>query len=271
MATGDRSQSDRWQVELDADDAAAYVALATDRLWNGYSIADLEPPFRAHARVALAWSGDESPTTACLFLRHPDFSAIIPHGDPAGLAAILDRADLPPLAYLLARPQHRSIFDRHYAYVEGPQPMLRLAVDRRSCQPLSAAMAAVERLSLEDLPRLRDLYAGYQASAFNPDQLRTGPFYGVWAGPALLAAGGIHASSARHGIAAIGNFYTRPEARGRGYGTAIAAAVVGELLVGPCEDVILNVATANTAARRVYHRLGFHLHCDYLEGRVARR
>jgi ribosomal protein S18 acetylase RimI-like enzyme len=187
------------------------------------------------------------------------------------VAAILAAADLPASTFLLTRPLNVRAFDRYYKPHGDLQAMLRLAVDRSAFRPPQRPGPAVERLGQDDLPLLLDLHAGYEASAFNPDQLRSGPFYGVRQGGALLAAGGIHALSVGHLIGAVGNFYTRPDARGRGYGTAIAAAVVGELLAGPCEDVILNVSADNAVAQRLYNRLGFRAHCEYLEGRVVRR
>ncbi len=34
----------QWTVEEDVDDDAVYTALAQDRIWSGYAIADLVPP-----------------------------------------------------------------------------------------------------------------------------------------------------------------------------------------------------------------------------------
>ncbi len=151
-----------------------------------------------------------------------------------------------------------------------------MAVDAatfRRPPPAARPRAGVERLTLADLPALRDLYAGYAGNAFNDDQLAAGVFYGVRAaqGGALLAAGGTHVTAAEYGIAAIGNIYTRPQARGRGYAAAITAAVTADLLAGPYRDVILNVAVANEPAVRLYRGLGFREHCRYQEGRAVRR
>ena len=55
-----------WHIDPSASDEAARAALGTDRLWNGYSIADIEPPYRAYTRVALAWHGDSAPGAACI-------------------------------------------------------------------------------------------------------------------------------------------------------------------------------------------------------------
>src|SRR5205823_13545241 len=105
----------------------------------------------------------------------------------------------------------------------------------------------------------------------NADQFAAGHIYCARAcdvGGSILAAVGTHVVAARHGIAAIGSVYTRPEARGRGYASAITAAVTAELLAGPYRDVILNVAVANEPAARIYRRLGYREHCRYRESKV---
>ena len=96
-------------------------------------------------------------------------------------------------------------------------------------------------------------------------------FYGLRDGARLIAAAGTHVVSRRRGIAAVGNIYTRPEARGRGFGRAVTGAVVAELLAGPCRDAVLNVAAANEPAIRVYTRPGFWTHCRHYEGAATRR
>jgi ribosomal protein S18 acetylase RimI-like enzyme len=248
---------DSWRVELDVDDAAALAAFETDRRWCGYAIADLDPPFRAWSRIAVAWRGDE--VAACLVLRHPAFTSTVPHGSPDGLAAILSRAELPRETHLFAREEHLPVLRESFDY-PTPTPMHRMAVDADSFRPVSVG---ADRLGADDLPALLDLYAGYAGNAFQPE---TGVFYGVREGTQLLAAAGTQVLSARHGIAAVGNVFTRPEARGRGLGAAVTSAVVAELLAGPCSDAILNVADANVPARRVYERLGFTTHCRHYEG-----
>ena len=45
--------SEEWVLEGAASDAVALAALAGDRYWNGYSIADLAPPLHQWTRVAV--------------------------------------------------------------------------------------------------------------------------------------------------------------------------------------------------------------------------
>jgi ribosomal protein S18 acetylase RimI-like enzyme len=257
-----------WRVEPMVDETTAYTILAEDRIWNGYSIADLDPPFRAYTRVALARHAAAAPA-ACLFLCHPAFSSIIPHGPAAGIAAILAQVDLPETTFLLARPAHLPIFQHHYDCANGDQ-MLRMAVSAATFRAPNMVLHPVRHLEERDLPALRRLYAAYPGNAFNDDQLIHGVFYGIRDGDDLVAAGGTHALSRRNHIAAIGNIFTHPGHRGRGLGGAIVAALVADLL-GFCQDVVLNVSTTNAAARHVYERLGFRTHCDYWEGDIRRR
>ena len=260
-----------WQIEPDAGDVAAYAVFGTDRAWTGYAIADLEPPFRAYTRVALAWRGDEPPSAACLVLRHPEFHVIVPHGDPEGVAAIVAATELPETAMLSVRTEHRPLLERYYDVTGAWHEMERMVVTPETFRPPSGDSPAVERLGPSDLEALLHLYREYPESAFVPDHLRSGVFYGVRSVATLVAAGGTHAVARRAGIAAVGNIFTRPAARGRGYGTAITAAVVSELIALPCRDIILNVAVANVTARAIYARLGFRSHCRFWEAQARRR
>jgi ribosomal protein S18 acetylase RimI-like enzyme len=265
--------SGRWRIELDADDAAAYAVLAADERWNGYSISDLEPPYRAYAQFAVATLEQSKALAACLLLRHPAFTALIPTGDPDGVAAILAATDLPQRAYVTAQAAHLPALERRFTFVEEPERMLRMAVTAAPFRPPTGYGELVERLGPADLAQARDLYGGPEGkllAQFHDDLLTLGPFYGVRVGGALVAAGGTHTVSTRYGIAAIGNILTLPAHRGHGYAAAVTAAVVAELLANGCRTVLLNVAEQNQVARRLYTRLGFQTHCRYQEGTVQR-
>lgn len=265
MTSGDRSL--HWQVKLDANDAIATSVLHTDRLWNGYSLCDLEPPLRQYTQVAVTQQNDTLPSAALLVLRHPSFVSIVPHGDPDGIAAILETLpDRPTSPFILMRDEHQGIFAGYYTFDRVLERMQRMAATAATFQPPTDPLPAVERLGADDFASLQQLYGLYPANAFNADQLQHGVFYGVRDGASLLAAGGTHALAPRAGIAAVGNIFTRPDKRGHGYGLAITAAIVRDLLRGPFRDIVLNVAVANTTARRLYERLGFRMHCSYWEG-----
>lgn len=262
-----------WMISGDLDDEAAYALLAQDRIWNGYSIADLAPPFRQHAQVWAAARRGEPAAAATLLMRHPAFAALIPCGEPEGVEMLLEAQDLPTDVFALARPEHLPALARHYELPPGDHAMFRMMVDRATFQPAPPAPGAdrlPEPLGEADLPALVDLYSSYGENMFNPDQLRGGVFFGIREGGGLAAAGGTHVLAERYGMAAVGNIYTAPAARGRGHGLAVTSAVVGALLDRGFDDVILNVATANLPAISVYQRLGFLIHCEYWEAPLRR-
>lgn len=260
-----------WEIERDAATPLAASALGVDRRWNGYSIADLAPATRPWTRIALARHGATARNAACLFYQHPAFNSLIPDGDPAGLAAILDDAAatacLPDATYVLARALHLPALAAHYQLHER-QAMIRMAVDRQTFRPPTNPPAGLRRLAATALAALHALYTSYPANTFTADQLAHGVFYGVWDGERLVAAAGTHVVAPEFGIAAIGNVFTLPEARGRGHAAAMTAAVVGELLDSACTEVILNCVATNTTAANIYRRLGFVTHCDYIETRA---
>ena len=264
MTVGDAG----WQVERDVDDGAAAEVLMQERIWTAYMLGDLEPPFRAYTTVALARRAGEPPSAAYLILRHPDFTATVTHGDATGLAAIMDAVELPERTFVSTRQEHRPVLERAYTFADE-RMMRRMHVTAETfAQPESLPSAAV-RLGPPDLTALLDLYAHYTESAFVPDHLTGGVFYGVHDDGGLIAAGGTHIVSAARGIAVVGNIFTRPEARGHGYGTAITAAVVADLLAMGCRDVVLNVAVTNVSAAAIYERLGFRDYCRFWEAQAT--
>ena len=234
-----------------------------DRAWNGYAIADMDEPFGRYASVAVRGGA------ALLVLRHPSFTALTTHGPAGRVGELLAEAELPTRCHFLVRLSHRAALRRWYE-VDG-QEMLRMYATRRAFRRPAETRVVAERLGPGDAAALAELYAEYPGSAFQPDQLESGVFFGVRDGRGrLLAAAGTHVVSRRYGVAAVGNIYTRPDERGRGFARSATAAVVAALLDGLVDLVILNVAPENAAARRVYERLGFRTRCRYWEGSARR-
>ena len=50
----------------------------------------------------------------------------------------------------------------------------------------------------------------------------------------------------------------------------MTSAVVLQLLKMGISTIVLNVEESKPNARRVYERLGFQLHCEFIEGRAVR-
>ena len=82
-----------------------------------------------------------------------------------------------------------------------------------------------------------------------------GPFYGVWRDGQLIAAAGIHFVTPF--IAQIGNVFSHPKFRGRGFATAATAGVTNHLRRMGIQFISLFVVAENASAIRMYERLGF--------------
>jgi ribosomal protein S18 acetylase RimI-like enzyme len=71
-------------------------------------------------------------------------------------------------------------------------------------------------------------------------------------------------------IAVVGNVFTHPGYRGRGFATAATSAVT-EVLLEYCDHVVLTVDPNNAPAVSAYARLGYREVCQLVEASAARR
>ena len=241
--------------------------LETDRFYAAYAIGDLEGWLFEQSGWAGAEEADQLRSLVLHFrgLKRP---ALFLMGDPGGLRAILENALRPQRVYLTCRPRHLPMIGDFYVW-EKRTPMWRMVLQRESFRGVEGDCL---RLVPAHARQLAELYAVGGADAFGPAQVEHGVFYGVQLGNQLVAAAGTHLVSPTYGVAAVGNIFTHPEYRRRGYGTATTSAVVGELLQLGIRDIVLNVSQGNASAIRVYQRLGFERYCPFLEGpALARR
>jgi GNAT superfamily N-acetyltransferase len=90
-------------------------------------------------------------------------------------------------------------------------------------------------------------------------------------GQFLWRAGGVPVAFAAVGrpmegaMSRIGPVYTRPEFRGRGYGSAVTAAAARWALDRGAEHVVLFTDLANPVSNSIYQRLGFRAVADAME------
>jgi GNAT superfamily N-acetyltransferase len=128
----------------------------------------------------------------------------------------------------------------------------------------------LRRLTGADVLAVKALFAHggpFTPDAFAAHQVELGVFYGIEdEHGALAAVGGTHIVDYTARLAAIGNMYTRPDCRGRGFARAVLAAIVANLQADGVATIVLNVDHRNTGARRIYERFGFVVHCPYIEG-----
>ncbi|MCB0044837.1 MAG: GNAT family N-acetyltransferase [Caldilineaceae bacterium] len=238
--------------------------LEQDCAWAAYALADLQPQMDQYCAWSLAADGRG---LALIYTGLPT-PTLFTFGPPASVADAVAQIDLPRRIYITVREEHFPVASAYYDFSADQRPMDRMVL------PASAAMAApnlpVTELSGGCGDRLRRLYAhggAFAPDAFDSAQLDGGAFFGVTDEKGdLIAAGGTHIVDWDAGVAAIGNMYTRPDERGRGYAAAVLQAIVRKLRAGGIRDIVLNVDQRNAGAQRLYARHGFLRHCPYTEG-----
>ena len=233
--------------------------LQQDRLYAAYAIGDLEPGLFAQCQ----WFGAEDDgrlQALALFFTGLNPPALFTMGDADGVAAILASALQPERAYFTCRAEHLPVVEAFYD-LGKVEEMFRMTIAPADFHPFPGPTV---KLDLSHLDALRQLYRLGGGDAFAPYQLRDGVYYGVEADGQLVSVAGTHLVSPTFGVAAVGNIFTHPDHRRRGYATACTSRVVEDLLAQGL-DVVLNVNRENIEAIGVYKKLGFRRYCPYIE------
>jgi RimJ/RimL family protein N-acetyltransferase len=258
-----------WTVRELTGRSQILPVLETDRLYAAYAIGDLEPGMFE----GCTWFGAEQAgqvRALTLLYRGLTPPALVLMGDLDGLRALLDGDRFPQHVYLTCRPPHLDMTRDFYAW-ERTTPMWRMILPRGARTPVPSVAGNVLPLTPAHAGQLTQLFAHGGGLAFSPEQVARGVFYGVEVADRLVSVAGTHLVSPTYGVAAIGNVFTHPDYRGRGYATAATGAVVAELLRRGIDDLILNVAQDNAPAVRIYERLGFERYCLFYEGPAVRQ
>jgi ribosomal protein S18 acetylase RimI-like enzyme len=242
-----------------ADKNTLEQILKADPIWSAYALADLEPEHQkfctwhtAGTALTLIYRGMEPPVLFTL-------------GRPQDLAVML--AEVPEGRYqLTCLPAHLDPINS-FLQTEALVDMWRMVFVKPRKQ-LLVGDAVPTRLRDRNLSDIQMLFRDKAEApdAFLPAQLNSGVFYGIYQQSHLVAVAGTHVLSHRYKLAAIGNVFTDPAYRGKGFASLATQAVVNELISERIANIVLNVAQSNTAAIKAYKRVGFEVHCDYFEG-----
>jgi GNAT superfamily N-acetyltransferase len=254
----------QWKTTELTDKRHILAFLQLDRRYAAYAIGDLEDLMFEHS----AWAGAEHGgqlRALVLHFRGLTIPALFLMGENDGLRAILQQSLRPERVFFMCRKEHVTTTREFYAW-EGTNPMWRMVLQPRRFQPVEGDC---KRLGPAHYDQLLQLYTGGGGDAFTLLQLEHGVFFGAVVQDQLVSVAGTHLVSPTYGVAALGNVFTDPDYRGRGYGTLTTAAVVSELLRLGIPDIVLNVSQANSAAIRIYERLGFERYCPFLEGAAS--
>jgi ribosomal protein S18 acetylase RimI-like enzyme len=241
--------------------------LNQDRALTAYALGDLDDAFWPESDF-YGTRQNGTITAILLLYRGLDPCVVAGFGDPAGVAEIMGKIHLPSEIYYLFLPEMRSALEAHYDLAHGTQEWRMVLNPAEFAAP---DLGCVSRLGPEHADVLAGLFKhaaepGEEIVAFTPWQIAHGVFYGVWDGDTLIASAGTHVWSETESVAAIGNVFTRPDYRGRGYAQACTGAVAAEAIRAQLDTIILNVRHDNTPAIHVYEKLGFRRYHLFLEG-----
>lgn len=144
-------------------------------------------------------------------------------------------------------------------------------------EPVSGVQGGMRAVTPADRPLLREWWRAFTEEALaegppEPERMERaldhrlggkGAGFVLWedGGPVSLAGFG---GSTPNGIR-IGPVYTPPELRGRGYASALVAALSEELLAGGRRFCFLYTDLANPTSNRIYERIGYRRVCDSAE------
>ena len=261
-----------------SDKAEIHGFLRQDPVHGAYATGDLEPAYFAACTWYLAGTQGAAQALALIY-RDLDPPVLLTLGSMDGVEAIFGQAPMPGRIYMSGQIEHLPSFLARYDFrADRVRPMLRMAVTAGSFRPFARPGApglVLRRLGVADAAALSRLYGQggpHLPDAYDPAQLAGGIFTALAreSDGELVAVAGTHLVAPHWGVAAVGNVYTHPGYRGRGYGRAVTGAVTAELL-GRGLQVVLNVERDNQAALHLYTKLGYHVHGPYYEGIGVRK
>lgn len=253
-------------VQPVVDIASIRSILAPRVEYTAYALGQLEPAL--FPRTRWYYARGTTGTGLVLHSRGGLGDATFVLGDPDAVSAILSIHPGTAQTYATCQPQHLDTL-RRYFRLANQQPMIRMAVTRERFEPVVDQPTAV--LSGIDIRKVNALYGSEGGpSYYIPEHIDSGVYRGVVEEGRLVAIAGTHVVSRQEGVAVVGNVFTHPDYRGKGYATATTSAVT-ETLLKYCDHVVLTVDPNNTPAVAAYARLGYREVCQLVEASAARR
>lgn len=240
--------------------------LSVDRPFSAYALGHLEGGLLEYARF---WAAEGRGGSGLVMHASALGQSMVTVGDPVAIAAIVSVHPGPRATYLTtAAVEHVDAL--RDAYIVGNLlAMRRMSVTRPDFTPVSGL---TRRLRGRDANRINWLYSLEAGRGrYVPDAIEQAIYYGVVDGDLLVSVAGTHIVAPNEGVAVVGNVYTHPDYRGRGYAERVTSAVSTELFERGCGEVVLTVDPLNTPAVAAYTHLGFRAGAEVVEARMRRR
>jgi predicted GNAT family acetyltransferase len=262
-----RARVEPWLLEREAE--------------NNLLLGLLASPPRTPAPVLILVE-DASGAVVGVALQTPPYNLIVAQAPAKALDAILDQLDGDGLAIpgvngpnVASRHVAQAWAARHHAVPEL-QHAMRVFENRQLIPPRAPAGGGRARLAtVEDLPVIlswstafaRDTRITVAADEeLIRERVRRGSFW-LWETERPVSMAAI-ARRTPNG-AAVGYVYTPDELRGRGYASAVTAALTEAELAGG-HSCFLYTDLANPTSNKIYQAIGYRPICDVEEWRFAR-
>lgn len=257
-------------IAVDCEDGRLSAYLRSRPIERAYMLGDLDPARAEHCRW-WALPGDAPGLLDAVVLLYNGLRvpAVITSGRTADVQALLYAAqsDLPRRFYAQLRAHHVPAVERTLRMGE-PVDMLRMGLTRERFVAASST-DGVKPVGHRDTAALMQLYTHYPDNFFDPAQLDTGLYCGIWQAEQLVSVAGLHVLSEAFDIAAIGNIVTHTDHRGKGLASRCVRALL-DRLTARVGHIALNVSVDNEAAIRCYQKFGFGEQHRFVEAWVHR-
>lgn len=243
----------------------------------GYAMKRTPPPADEH--VYLATFGDCGAA-----IQRGEGPVVVGQSDPEAGAAFADdlASDWSALQGVMGSREAGEAFVRRWRDITGRPHVLRAHLRQHSLAAVAPVPvpSGTPRVAAEpDLPCVLDAYRAFivevgipespeRASAVLPARVARGDFR-IWDDDGPVAYAGFN--DAAPDFARIAPVYTLPDRRGRGYATALVAALSRELLARGKRRLFLTTDVANPTSNAIYARIGFvaetdEFHFDFVDG-----
>ena len=251
------------------DAAAIRALLEPRRVYAAYAIGQLAPRLFPYVRC---WHAEgERGEGLVLHSSGGLGEAMFAMGEPDVVRAILALHRGPRQNFATCELEHLPVLEQYFKLAQQTV-MVRMHVTAARFEPgvRRDGHVHVERLRATDARAVNRLYnTEGQPTFYSAAHIANSFYHGVFHDEHLVAVAGTHVVSPEEGVAVVGNVFTHPRYRGRGYGTLATSATTAALL-GACRDVVLTVDPKNIPAVRAYWRLGYTEVCHLIEAPVAR-
>jgi RimJ/RimL family protein N-acetyltransferase len=197
--------------------------------------------------------------------------AMFAMGEPDAVDAIVRLHRGPRQNFATCQLEHLPVLQRYYKLAQHTT-MARMHVTAATFEPTTTddGHVRVLRLRASEARAVNRLYnTEGQPTFYSAAHIESSFYYGVFHDARLVAVAGTHVVSPEEGVAVVGNVFTHPRHRGKGYATLATGATTAALLE-ECRDVVLTVDPKNIPAIRAYWRLGYSEVCRLIEAPVSR-